>query len=90
MDMRDLDPHMIRWWFGFGFGSGTGSTRCCGFGLSTGSTRRLWYAERGTLYARRWIVGLHSFNTCLMLLSPNVFSLLAVTQIIPCVSLLLI
>ena len=26
--MRDLDPHMIRWWFGFD--SSTGSTRCCG------------------------------------------------------------
>ena len=33
-DMRDLDPHMIRGWFGFD--SGTGSTRCCGLVIVRG------------------------------------------------------
>ena len=65
----------------------------CGYGSGTGSTRRLWlvivqgvldgYGMQGgeSCMLGVGLYGLHSRNNCLMLLSPNIFLLLAFMQI---------
>ena len=79
---------MIRWWFDFD--SGTGSTRCCGLVVVREVLDDCGMQGGEPCMLVDGLFGLHSFNTCLMLLGPNVFSLLAFTQIIPCISLFLI